>query len=122
VYLTLDRPWQAHSKIAGWKQKSLAGRFERNAAVTLVAVPMDVAGPTSVAIAGDDAPRWLFVLSGDLTLSVTTNGASATIHLREGGFLKWSPAATIGFAPGAASAGGATVLCIGQDLAAARAD
>ncbi|MBM3516107.1 MAG: hypothetical protein FJX59_20680, partial [Alphaproteobacteria bacterium] len=63
VFLTLDRPWKSHTKHVGWKIKPLADRFERNAAVTLVAVPMDAPAPTGVSIPGDDAPRWLFVIS-----------------------------------------------------------
>ncbi len=120
VFLTAERPWLSHPVHSGWKAKPLAGRFERNAAVNLVAVPMDGSAPGDVAIPGSEAPRWLFVIAGDLTVQVSTDGGHRSVALREGGFLKWSPAASVGFAAGAVSAGGAHVLCIGHDLARAR--
>jgi mannose-6-phosphate isomerase-like protein (cupin superfamily) len=106
--------WQAHPTARGWKIKNLAPAIPDSPAVFVVNVPCDASAPPAT-IAGAER-RWLFVLSGDL--AVAMNGQA--LALREGHFVHWAPDTRLAFADAAISSGGATVLCIGHDLATER--
>lgn len=117
VFSSLDRPWLAHPKVKQWKIKPLAGGTPTTLPVVLVNVPADAIGPGDIRIRGSEDPRWLFVISGDLKLHVAAADAPTDLSLREGSYLHWYPDAVLGFADGKISEGGATILCVGHDLA-----
>ena len=106
--------WQAHPTMRGWKVKHLAPAIPDSPAVFVVNVPPDTRAPMAGTFGAER--RWLFVLSGDL--AVTMNGDA--LMLREGHFVQWDAVSRLAFASGTISNGGATVLCIGHDLATER--
>lgn len=116
VFSTLERPWLPHPGFASWRFKPLAGSTEGTPAAVLANIPIDSLAPDNVAIAGNEMPRWLYVVSGDLKVSITASGKTQPFSLREGGFLAWQSEVVLGFAVGPISTGGATVLCVGHDL------
>jgi hypothetical protein len=119
VFLTLERPWLDHPSIESWKFKSLAGPSPGNAPVGMVNIPPNGTGPSGVQIAGNDEPRWLYVVSGDVKLRMTGTSGPTDLALIEGGYVSWDANASLGFSNGTISEGGATVICIGHDLAEA---
>ncbi len=113
-----DVVWRAHPHAAGWKFKPLAEAVERSGAVCLVHIPADWAGPERPSgISGGETPPWLFVVSGDIRLQISGNGAQNDLHLQEGAFLLWRSGAEMRLPDGPVSDGGCVALCIGHDLA-----
>ena len=109
--------WQAHPHMSGWKFKPLAAAVENSGAVCLVHVPADWTASEELAgIGGENTPPWLFVVSGDIRLQVSENGARNDLRLQEGAFLLWRSGTEMRMLPGSVSEGGCTLLCVGHDL------
>ena len=120
LFDTGEVAWRGHPSAAGWKLKPLAEAVENSGAVSLVHIPADWTGPMeSVTAQSDEPPPWLFVVAGDLRLSLAENGACQDLELAEGGFLMWHAPAALGVKPESASDGGCTVLCVGHQMSAA---
>ncbi len=119
IHHTMEMPWTAHPAQPGWKMKFLSGAVERQAPAMLVSLPPD-AGVTGAPKIPGAALRWLYLLSGDLSVTMTAGGKTETINLKEGHFLHWEKDAVLSFGPGAVSDGGCVSICVGHDLAGVR--
>ncbi|MSO65946.1 MAG: hypothetical protein EXQ85_09175 [Alphaproteobacteria bacterium] len=119
IIVSGEAPWQPHLAMAQWKIRPLAPADVRQPPVAQVSLPPDAMAPGQVAAIKGAERRWLFMLSGDLSVAMIAAGATTAIALREGHFLSWDAGATLSYGAGTISQGGAVVLCIGHDLAAA---
>ena len=117
MFSTLDRPWQTHPAIGHWKIKPLAERTEGAGPAALVNIPVDEDAPEEIVIVGSEDPHWLYIISGDLNVRITTDGNTNDIELREGSFLRWDNTASVGYSAGVISNDGAVVLCVSHNLA-----
>ncbi|MBM3503838.1 MAG: hypothetical protein FJX65_08180 [Alphaproteobacteria bacterium] len=108
--------WRQHPTLLGAKIRAVAPTDGDQPAVMVVSVPPESIAPASLKPVPGASRRWLFLLSGDLRLRLTTPAAVEDIVAHEGHFVHWADAAlTPG--PGMVSEGGAVVLCVGHDLA-----
>ena len=116
-----DLPWRPHSRIKVWKIKKVASRAKDLSPVVLVNIPMDFSGGAKPPPVTGAPGCWLFVLSGDLSVSLSSATQASQLRLREGHFLSW-PKDTILSYPTkkSISDGGCVVLCVGHDLAQSR--
>ena len=120
LFDTGEVAWLEHPSVAGWKAKPLAEAVENSGAVSLVHIPADWTGSQQpFGIRGDESPPWLFVVSGDVRLQVSEDGARHNLDLHEGAFLLWRSAAELSVPAQSVSAGGCVALCVGHDLAQA---
>ena len=120
LFDTREVAWQLHSHVPGWKVKPLADAHENSGAVSLVHIPADWTAPRDgLVVSGDEPAPWLFVISGDLGVQVSENGARHDLGLQEGGFLMWRSGASLLMPRKPVSDGGCTVLCVGHDLSGA---
>lgn len=119
IHHTPDMAWAKHALQPGWKVKALSGAVERQAPAALVNLPPDATAKGVAPIPGGHL-RWLYLLSGDLTVTVTENGKGETLGLKEGHFLHWDAGATLSCGAGAVSDGGCIAICVGHDLAGVR--
>lgn len=112
-----DRPWQAHPEQSGWLVKELSPEQEGLPAVTLVNIPAGAAAPVAVASpAGSVVKRWLYVISGDLSLAVDGRDGLTPARLRENAFLAWRETAAVKAGAGALTDGSCVAICIGHVL------
>jgi hypothetical protein len=115
-----DLPWRAHPRIKGWKIKKVASPAKDLPPVVLVNIPADSKGgakPPSF----PGAPRyWIFVLSGDLSVNLSSAGQASELSLREGHFLAWPKETTLSYRKESISDGGCVCICVGHDLAQSR--
>ncbi len=107
-------PWRPHPRIDGWKVKALAPRAKDSPTVALVSIPPDARAEAE--IQGADR-RWLFVLSGDLSVIIRASDGPSQLSLQEGHFLAWPDGTSIVYPARSISSGGCLCLCIGHDLA-----
>ena len=112
---TKDLAWWPHPSIDGWRIKDIAPSAQDSPPVALVSVSPD-SGSGTWELQGADR-RWLFVLSGDLSLIIKTSDGPSQLSLQEGHFLAWSDEASIVYPARSISSGGCLCLCIGHDLA-----
>lgn len=114
-------PWERHPAVKGWKRRVLAERASDAPPVFMVHVPTDWdAGDQEVRLAVAAPRRWLYVINGDLPLTVyadKSDSAGETVQLREGFYLEFFGPASIGFRKGQSPEIGATVLCMGHEMA-----
>ncbi|MSO64742.1 MAG: hypothetical protein EXQ85_02880 [Alphaproteobacteria bacterium] len=111
-------PWQRHQALAAWKHKPLAAARGSAPKCSLVFVPADWSAPRPGTILSySDERRWVFVVNGDLAITVYDGANSHRFKLKEGGYLEWYSPTTIGFSTEPVSEIGATVLCVGHALA-----
>jgi hypothetical protein len=110
-------PWQRHASEPAWKWKPLGPRRGAAPEVGLVHVAADWRPPAPRHLPPSAERRWLFVVAGDLALTIATGGKTAALALREQHYLEWRAPAGLGFAAAPASEIGATVLCVGHVLA-----
>ena len=119
IHHTQEMAWAAHPTQTGWKTKVLSGAVERQAPATVVSLPTDAAVTGAPKIPGGHL-RWLYLLSGDLSVTMTAGGKTESIGLKEGHFLHWDKDAVLSYGPNAASDGGCVAICVGHDLAGVR--
>ena len=99
--LHADRlPLQAHPRVPGWKQATIAPAVAGLPQTRLTLVP-----PTALADghirSEPGAVRWLFVISGCLSALVSTPTSADALSLFEGSFLDLEPGAQLNFTNGA---------------------
>ncbi|MBM3502987.1 MAG: hypothetical protein FJX65_03850 [Alphaproteobacteria bacterium] len=117
IFMHDTLPWNPHPRVKGWKIKPLAPRRGVAPEVALVHVTADWQPARSGAVVEPtDERRWMFVVSGGLDVVVSQGARQDAIALKEHGYLEWRAPAVIGFAAGAVSDIGATVLCVGHVL------
>lgn len=116
--------WQEHPRAPGLKIKPLStggnAPLPGFHPVCLVHVPPGwQAADGRQCVAGDDGRRWLYVLHGDLpvTLAGAANSAGESAHLAQNHYLEWSAPTDLILGADGGSEIGAVVLCVGHDLA-----
>ena len=117
---TYGLPWQPHPVVSGWKRKVLSERTPDAPPAYLVHVPTDWdTGAAPVRLAAQEERHWLYVINGDLPLTVYADGSDPreTVHLKEGFYLELRGAASIGFNKRQSPEIGATIVCMGHQLA-----
>ena len=114
---TMDLAWQRHPRVDGWKIKDVAPCAKDSPPVVLVSIPPDSrAGSEALDIQGADR-RWLFVLSGDLSLIIRAPDGASQHSLQECHFLSWPDGTSVAYPAGSITSGGCLSLCVGHDLA-----
>jgi hypothetical protein len=116
--LQIDRlPWTPHPRTATWFHKRIAVAVPGSPAVDVVCVPPDSVRERVVAEGNGGPERWMFLLSGSLDVEVTHGRGTERLELHEGSFLDLEPGTSFAIVAGEATSQGATVLCVGHDLA-----
>ena len=117
---TYGLPWEKHPVVGGWKRKVLSERTPDALPASLVHVPTDWdAGSAPVRLAAQEERHWLYIMNGDLPLTVYADDSDPgkAVHLKEGFYLELRGTASIGFNKGQSPEIGATVVCMGHQLA-----
>lgn len=110
-----DMPWQPHPTVPGWKQKVLGTRNTLAPEAVMVSIPPDWTPKQAHVVSAAAERRWIFLFSGDLTVTVKDGAQKTRIALREQDYLDWLPPVDVSLEPNA-SAGGAVVLCVAHNL------
>ncbi len=115
-------PWQEHPKIEGLKIKPLSIGGNNSTPgfhpVCLVYVPPNWNYPNNHSANGEKIRKWLYVIHGDLPLSIygNENQLQKTEHLTENHYLEWFSPTNIVFCEKKCSETGSILLCVGHDL------
>ncbi len=114
-----DRAWSPHPEHDGWLTKELSPPVTDLPGVTLVNVPAEARATIRVPAAdGSRFQRWLYLISGDLSLEIESREGSRRATMTENGFLAWRDAAAIASTGHIVSEGGCVALCVGHLLGA----
>lgn len=117
-----DKAWSSHPEQQGWLVKELSPALEDLPGVTLVNIPAGARAPIQVpSPAGDKFRRWLYVISGDLSVDVESKNGAVPIAMTENGFFAWRETARIASVDRVVSEGGCVALCVGHVLGSATA-
>lgn len=116
LFNSQDLPWRPHPTQSGWLVKELSPAQDQLPAVTMVNVPAGARAPVQVAAPDASVKRWLFVVSGDLSLAVRGKDGIAPARLRENAFLAWRDGAAVANQDVPLSDGGCVAICIGHTL------
>lgn len=112
-----DKPWVPHPHQDGWLVKELSPPQPDLPGVTLVNIPAGSrASVHEPSPPGNVVKRWLFTVSGDLTLAVAGKDGTTAVTLRENAFLAWRDTAAVISTDEPVSEGGCVVICIGHML------
>jgi quercetin dioxygenase-like cupin family protein len=120
VFDTQGVAWENHPTMTGWKRKVLAEAGHGATRDVILHLPPDWKSD-SLPLKGKPAPHrsWLYVLGGDLTLTVFPDrGKAETVSVHEGSYLAWEPGTSLGWTERPKSDIGCTILCIGNELVA----
>jgi hypothetical protein len=116
-----DMPWVAHPSVPGWKQKLLGARNTLAPEALLVSIPPDWRPGSTHGLARGADRKWIFLMSGDLSLDMTEKGQTQRLVLAEHDYVDWLAPALPSFGTdGPVTTGGAVVLCVAHDLSPAR--
>ena len=111
-----DLPWQPHPQVAGWKQKILGDRNTLAPEAVLVSIPPDWKAAATHGVAGATERRWIFLMSGDLSVTMQDGAKTTRIPLREHDYLDWLAPASLTLDATPTTEGGAVVLCVAHNL------
>jgi len=117
-----DRSWSPHPEQTGWLVKELSPPQAGLPGVTLVNVPPQADAAIRVpAPVGDTFSRWLYLISGDLTVDLVSREGTRPAELTENGFLAWRGHTAVASIDGVVSEGGFIALCVGHVLGSSTA-
>jgi len=110
-----DKPWSPHPEQDGWLIKELSPPLDSLPGVALVNIPAGSRATIAATAPEKDLfQRWLYLISGDLSVEVKDGEAPAA--LTENCFLAWRSSAAIVSADRVVSEGGCVALCVGHVL------
>lgn len=116
IFQTAEVPWRPHPAVADWKIKPLCDAAGAAPACALVAIPPDWRATAAREIDAVGERRWLFVVSGDLSVQVKEGQRAEEVSLHARCYLAWQDPARVDLSAPTTSQGGAVVLCVGHTL------
>jgi hypothetical protein len=112
-----DTAWSPHPEQDDWLVKELSPAVENLPGVTLVNIPAGSRATVEVPAAkSTQFQRWLYLISGDLSLEIESKDGQAPATMTENGFLAWRETAQIASADRVVSEGGCVAICVGHVL------
>lgn len=108
--------WVPHPRQPQFLVKELSATRDGIPGVTLVNIPPGSRARISESSPDGPVRRWLYVISGDLTLDIQSKNGTTPAAMKEGGFLAWMSRASVRSADREVSSGGCVALCIGHVL------
>ncbi len=111
-----DRPWLPHPQQSSWLIKELSPPQKDLPGVTLVNIPAGSTAPIRESSPLGTVKRWLYVVSGDLTLDVVGKTGIVPAAMNENAFLAWREQAELVSTTRVVSEGGCVALCVGHVL------